>query len=185
MFVPIFGALLYFFEFQNSYLIDEKRTALLQIVLVTIILPLLVFFVLRATGLVSSIMVATISERKIPLIIQCFLMVFLVQKCITITSFPILHFFFLGGLLSAILALIGLFFNSKASLHMIGICALTTFVMGLFLQKEQYLWSIFFVITSVFVALSRLYLKAHNSKEINAGLLIGVLPQVFLMPFWL
>jgi uncharacterized membrane protein YjjP (DUF1212 family) len=132
-------------------------------------------------------MVADISQRKIPLVIQCFLTILLLRKSITLEHFPEFYFFFLGGLISTILALLLLFFKTKASLHMVAISALTIFVIGLSIhnQHQNLIMIAILVLMNGFVASSRLELKAHTPKELVIGFLSGALPQLFLLSFWL
>jgi len=183
----VFAALFYFFLNDSYYTNPEKYFALFQIVLLTIVLPILIFFVLRTTGQVNSIMIADISQRKIPLIIQCFLTILLVRKSITLEHFPEFHFFFLGGLLSTVIALILLFFKTKASLHMIAISALTVFVIGLSIhnQNRNINWIALLILMNGLVASSRLEMKAHTPKELIIGFLSGIIPQLILMNLWL
>ncbi len=187
IFIAVYAAIFYFF-FNNSYYSNpEKYFALFQIVIITIVLPILFFFVLRTSGQVDSIMISEISQRKIPLVIQCFLTILLVRKSITLDHFPEFHFFFLGGLLSTVLALILLFFRTKASLHMIAISALTIFIIGLSIhnQTRNITGIAFLVLMNGFVASSRLEMKAHTPKELAIGLLLGIIPQMLLLSFWL
>jgi hypothetical protein len=72
-------------------------------------------------------MAPLVSERKIPLI-QCFLIILLVRQSITVERYPELHFSS-RALFSALFALLLLFVKTKASLHMMGISALTVFVL--------------------------------------------------------
>lgn len=132
-------------------------------------------------------MIATISQRRIPLLIQCFLTILLLKKSITLERFPELHFFFLGGLLSTILALLLLFVRTKASLHIIALSALTIFIIGLSIhhQVKNIIWIAFWVLMNGFVASSRLEMKAHTVRELLIGFLLGVVPQLLLLPFWL
>lgn len=187
IFIPVYAALLYFFLNDSYYTNPEKYFALFQIALLTIVLPILMFFVLRTTGQVHSMMIADISQRKIPLVLQCFLTVLLIRKSITLEHFPEFHFFFLGGLLSTVVALILLFFKTKASLHMIAISALTAFVIGLSIhnQSRNIDWIVFLVLINGFVASSRLEMKAHTPKELVIGFLCGIIPQLILMSIWL
>jgi hypothetical protein len=187
VFIPVYATLFYLFSNTSTLVNSEKYFLLLQILIVTILVPILVFFLLRSTGKISSIMVHEISERKIPLVIQCFLIILLVRKTITIDRYPELHFFFLGVLLSTIIALILLFAKTKASLHMIGISALTLFVYGLSLHfQTQYLYFIaFLILMNGVVASSRLEMKAHTIKELILGLLLGSIPQILLLYLWL
>lgn len=152
----------------------------------TILLPTIIFLGLRSTGKISSAMAPLISERKIPLVLQCFLIIFLVRTTITIERYAELHFFFLGALLSTLIALVLLFANMKVSLHMIGISALTFFVLGLNLhfQTQNMVAILFLTLMNGFIASSRLEMNAHTAKELILGFLIGSVPQVLLLYLW-
>ncbi|MBP8156480.1 MAG: hypothetical protein KAX81_05580 [Leadbetterella sp.] len=187
IFIPVYAALFYFFGNDSYFSNTEKYFAIFQIVIITIILPILFFFALRIAGKVDSIMISEISQRKIPLVILCFLTILLLKKSITLEHFPQLHFFFLGGLLSTLLALFYLFFKTKASLHMMSISALTVFAIGLSInnQTRNINWIAFLVLMNGFVASSRLEMKAHTPKELVIGFLLGIVPQLLLFRFWL
>lgn len=187
IFIPVFATLFYFF-FNDSYFTNtEKYFVFFQIVVVTILLPILFYFLLRVSGSVDSIMISDISQRKIPLVIQCFLTILLLRKSITLDRFPELHFFFLAGLLSTVMALLLLFFRIKASLHMIAISALTVFIIGLSLHNEtrNIIIIAFLILMNGFVASSRLEMKAHTVKELMIGFLLGIISQLLLLKFWL
>jgi hypothetical protein len=177
----------YFLFAISDFRIEEIAIVLTQIITLTILIPIAFYFFLRSTGKVDSIMIADIDQRKIPLLLQCFIIILLVQKSITIERYTELHFFFLGALLSTITALILLFFNIKASLHMLAISSLTVFVFGLNMHHQANAISlvIFFVMISGFVASSRLEMKAHSPKELLIGLLIGSISQLLLLFLWL
>lgn len=187
VFIPVYATLFYLFSNNSYFLNKEKYFVLLQVVIITVFLPILFFWGLRSTGKISSAMAPLISERKIPLVLQCFIIIFLVRRNITIERYPELHFFFLGALLSTLIALLLLFAKMKVSLHMIGISALTFFVLGLNLHfQTQNIFSLLVLILMTgFVASSRLEMNAHTVKELILGFLIGVLPQVLLMFLWL
>jgi len=187
IYIPVYAALFYFFYYDSTFESKEKYFVLLQIVIITILLPLLFFFLLRAAGKVDSIMISKIDQRKVPLVILCVLTILLLRKSITLERFPEFHFFFLGGLLSTILALFLLFFRTKASLHMLSISALTLFVIGLSIHNQSPNISViaFLVLMNGFIASSRLEMKAHTPKELVIGFLLGVIPQLLLWRFWL
>jgi hypothetical protein len=187
IFIPVYAALVYFL-FNVSYFTNpEIYLTLFQVVIITILIPILFFLLLRTAGKIDSIMMADVSQRKLPLIIQSFLFILLVRKAVTIEHYPELHFFFLAGLLSTTMALILLFFNIKASLHMITISALTIFVIGLSIRTQiQHInLIVFLVLMNGFVASSRLEMKAHTNNELVFGFFIGLLPQLLLMQIWL
>jgi len=187
IFIPAYAALIYFFLNGSHFENPEKYFVIFQIVVITILLPILFFFVLRTAGKVDSIMISEISQRKIPLVIQCFLIILLLRKSVTLDRIPELHFFFLGVLLGTLQALVLLFFKTKASLHMMAISALTLFVIALSIhnQTRNINMIAFLVLMNGFVASSRLEMKAHTSKELVIGFLLGIIPQLLLLRFWL
>jgi hypothetical protein len=187
VFIPVYATLFYLFSNNSYFLNQEKYFILLQVLIITVLIPILFFFLLRITGKIGSIMAPLVSERKIPLLIQCFLIILLVRQSITVERYPELHFFLLGALFSALFALLLLFVKTKASLHMMGISALTVFVFGLSVHyQSQNIFAItFLTIMNGFVASSRLVMKAHTSKELIIGVLLGSIPQMLLLYLWL
>lgn len=187
LFVPLYACLYYLF-FNQSYFINRQKTIVLfQVIVFTVFIPLLVFLLLQSVGKVNSIMAPKINERKVPLVIQCFLVIVLLKKGITVELYPEFHFFFLAGLVSTLVALLLLFVKLKSSLHMIGISALTFFIFGLNLHtnnQNTVLIVVLFMINGL-VALSRIEMGAHTPKELGIGFLIGSIPQFLLMYLWL
>jgi hypothetical protein len=187
IFTPAIATFIYFLFTLSDFKTEEIIFVFIQVTILTILIPISFYFFLRSTGRVDSIMIADIDQRKIPLLLQCFIIILLVQKSVTIERYVDLHFFFLGALLSTLTALILLFCNIKASLHMLAISSLTVFVFGLNIQHQAnatYL-VIFFVLITGFVASSRLEMKAHTPKELLIGLLIGSISQSLLLFLWL
>ena len=187
IFIPLFGTIFYLFFTPNYFEFNQKYLILLQVLLITIFIPISFFYLLKAIGKVDSMMVSELSQRKIPLIIQAFLIYTLIQKSITLDRIPELFFFFFGGLLSTLLTLILLFGKIKASIHMIGISSLTAFVVGLSLHNQiNFMYYIaFLILMNGVVASSRLEMKAHTNMELAIGFFVGLLPQLALYFFWL
>ncbi|RTY85700.1 hypothetical protein [Flavobacterium sp. RSP15] len=187
IFIPAMATLFFLFFNRSDFVSQEKIFIFFQVLIVTVLIPVLAFFLLRATGNIDSIMVSKISQRKIPLILHCFLIILLVRKSITIDSYPELHFFLLGGLMSSLLALILLFLQIKASLHMIAISSLTVFIIGLSLHLHiQNIFTIaLLLLLNGVVATSRLEMKAHTIKELLLGFVLGIIPQLLLLVLWL
>lgn len=126
-------------------------------------------------------------QRKIPLLMQMALTVVLLTKSVTIERYPELYFFFIGGFISTFITFILLFVKIKASIHMIGMSALSFFVCGLSVHNQFnmiYTIAFLFLILGL-VATSRLYMNAHTMKELVIGVVIGSLPQLVLWFFWL
>ena len=159
----------------------------LQIIIITFLLPISFFYLLRTFGKLETVMLSDIAQRKIPLLLQIMLFTVLITKSITLERFPNLYFFFLGGLISTFIAFLLLYLKIKTSIHMIGISALTVFIIGLSIHNEVNTINTitFFVLLNGLVASSRLVMEAHNDKELGIGFLCGSLPQLVLLYFWL
>ena len=187
LFIPLFGTILYLFISPNYFETHQKYLILLQVAIITIFVPISFFYLLKTLGKVDSVMISDLSQRKIPLLIQVLLITILIQKSITIDRIPELFFFFFGGLISALLALVFLFAKIKASIHMIGISALTAFVIGLSIHSQINMLNTIFIliIMNGIVAASRLEMKAHTDKELSIGFITGLLSQLILWYFWL
>ncbi len=187
IFIPILGTLFYLKFSENYFAKDHFLLLLLQIVIITFLLPLSFFYLLKNIGKVDTIMLSDISQRKIPLLLQLLLTIVLLQKSVTIDRFFELYFFFLSGLISILIAFLLLFFKFKASIHMIGISTLTFFTIGVSLENSlniNYLIALLFLITGA-IGSSRLQLKAHTMSELILGYCIGMLPQIGLWWLWL
>lgn len=165
----------------------QEALLFLQIFIVTILLPIAFYFLLKSFGKVDSVMLSEIAQRKMPLLLQIFLFAILITRSVTVEFFPGLYHFFLGGLISSILAFGALFRKIKVSLHMIGISALTFFIIGLSYHNQVNCINtlIFFTVMNGFVASSRLAMKAHTGSELLYGFLSGSIPQIGLFYFWL
>lgn len=187
IFIPLFGALFYFFYNENYFEDIQKYLILFQIIIITILIPVSFFYLLKTLGKVDSIMVKDLSQRKIPLIIQSALLLILITKGITFSRIPELFYFLIGGLWSTLITLALLFGKIKASIHMLGISSLTAFVIGLSIHNQV---NITYVISSLIVmngllAASRIVMNAHSNKELVIGFFVGILPQIILWYFWL
>jgi hypothetical protein len=171
----------------NYLTLPQYIVLFLQIIIITFLLPIAFFYLLRTLGKIDNIMLSDISQRKIPLLLHIMLLTVLITKSITIDRFPILFFFFLGGIISATVALLLLYAKKKASIHMIGISALTLYIIGLSIKNEANTIHLvaFFLIINGLVASSRLEMKAHTKKELLLGFICGIIPQLGLYYFWL
>lgn len=187
IFISMYATLFYLYCKEDIFTNREKYYVLFQILIITVLVPILFFMLLRSTGHVKSVMVPETSQRQIPLLLQCFLYILLVKRSIVIARYPELHFFFLGALFSTIIALILSFFKIKASLHMMAISGLALFVIGLniHLKMQNPYWTALLVLLTGIVASSRLEMEAHTNKELIIGLMTGVFPQILFLYLWL
>lgn len=182
LFVPVYAVLAFFYLSIPYYDYNTFYIIFFQVVIITILVPLTFYYLLLSIGAVESVMLEKKNQRIIPLVLHVILLYILINKSITQDNFAALNCFFVASIISTSLAFILIFFNTKASLHMIGITALTAFLIILSFQFQVRLigvLSLLFVICGV-VATSRLYTKAHTNKELFLGTMIGFLPQVFV-----
>lgn len=187
IFIPLLGTFFYVVLDDNYFTLPQYLVLFIQIIIISVLLPLAFFYLLRTFGKIDSIMLSDISQRKIPLLLQIMLMSILIEKSITIDRYFELFFFFSGGLFSTIIAFMLLFAKIKASIHMIGMSALTVFIIGLSVHAEVNIINtvVFFVLMNGFVASSRLEMNAHTKKELAIGFVCGMLPQLLLLYFWM
>lgn len=187
IFSSIYGTLFFFGIAKNYFNNPQIYITLIQVTILTVLMPLSMYFLFRTLGLLSSFTEASISERRMPIVIQAILLFVLIKYSISKEMFTELYYFFLGGLLSTLVVLSAVLLKFKASLHMIGISTLTAFIYGLSVYYQlpfTYLIGIC-IICMGFVASSRLYKKAHTPIELIAGIFIGMVPQLLLFKYWL
>lgn len=185
--MPILGTILYY-SVTPKY-IDPQfvRVEVFAIVILTILIPIVVFFLLKNLKVVETIYLKEVKERKFPLMIQCILLLLILKTVFDPYDDPELYYFFVGILFSAFSALLMVFFKLKVSLHQMGISGLLIFLVGLSAHfKINLLITIsFFLFANGWVASSRLHGEAHTYPELLIGLLLGALPQLILFNLWL
>ncbi|MGY3791548.1 hypothetical protein [uncultured Aquimarina sp.] len=185
--MPIAGAVIYFVTAPRFIPENIVQAKIFGLVVVTILIPIVLYFFLKTMGIVSSIHLEDAKQRKIPLLLQSLILLLVIKMIIDVYNYPELYFFFLGVLLSSLSAIFIVFFDIKASLHMLGSGAVTMFTIALSIHFEINL--ILLIAAMIFanglVATSRLHEKAHTNLELTLGFLIGVIPQLTLLNFWL
>ena len=187
IFISIYGTLFYFLVTRSYFYDSQIYVTLIQVVILTLLLPLSIYFLFRSLGVVTSFTEATLKERQMPIAVQAILLLVLFKFSISKEITTELFYFFLGGLSSSILVLTAVILKFKASLHMIGISALTAFIYGLssYYQLPFVNLISFCIVCIGLVASSRLYMKAHTYPELLVGIVIGLAPQLFLYRYWL
>lgn len=187
LWMPFLGSFLYF-NITPLYIDNATiKAQLLAIGIITILIPIIFFFMLKNLGLANSIFLKATKSRRLPLLFYVLILLLLI--CIVLNKIEAieLYYFYVGILIASILCFIFSLFNIKASIHMIGVCGLTLFVIALSIHFNiNLLHSITLLVLAMgWTASSRLELKAHNYKELILGSLIGAIPQLLLLQFWL
>ncbi|MBC9794535.1 hypothetical protein [Sinomicrobium weinanense] len=186
LFMPFAGTAIYYIIFPGYQPQAVEKSVIIPVLILTLIVPIVLYFLLRNMGWVRSHELSGVEERKAPLFvaipITCIITAYIVPR----TFSPELHYFFLGILIALFACLFLVFLKVKASIHMMGIAGLTTFVteLGIHFRLNITLLLVLLILAVGAVASSRLYIRAHNTKEIILGILLGVLPQVLVFPYW-
>ena len=185
--MPLMGTAIYFYITPRFIEKEMVIANLFALAIITVIIPIVIFFLLKSLGQVDSIFLREVKERKFPLMIQCILLLLIIKMVFNPYDNPELYFFFIGILFSAFASLIMVLFKIKVSLHQIGVAGLLMFLVGLSAHfKINLLATIsFFLFVNGWVASSRLQVNAHTYAELGLGLFIGALPQFILFNMWL
>jgi len=186
LFIPIGGTIAYFTVAPSSTL-EQQSGNILPIFILTVIIPIIFFLILKNLKLVTSVFAPTIKERKYPLLINIGLFLLILYHVIPQNFISELHFFFIGLLTASIALLLLLFLKFKTSIHLVGMSSLLLFLTGLSIHFEINITLTIGVLTilSGLAATSRLYLKAHTLPELLIGFIIGAFSQLSLFKLWL
>ena len=185
--MPLIGVIFYFSKAPRYIPILIIKSKLVSIFILTIILPIILFFILKSTKKVESIYLENAKSRIIPLTLNCVIAILIVYKILPPNEFIELYFFFVGILLSTITCLILAIMKFKASIHMIAVGGVLMFFIALSIHFSINISgsiALLFLIAGA-VGTSRLHLKAHNKVELLIGVLIGIIPQMILLNYWL
>ena len=185
--MPFIGVVLYFSI--TPRFIDPKimQARLLAVGIITFLIPIFTFFMLKNLGVVTSINLEKVEERKLPLMIQCILVLLVIKMVFDPYDSPELYYFFVGILFSTITSLLLVFFKFKASIHQLGVAGITMFLIALGVHFKINLLLVigFFFFVNGWVASSRLHTNSHTTPELIIGFVIGVVPQLIMLNFWL
>jgi len=120
IFVPVAGTYVYF-QVTPKYTSNEFESGnVLPIFILTVIIPIIVFLILKNLGLVKSVMLPTAKERRYPMYIGILLLLLVVYKVLP-NNFTIeLHYFFLGLIAAMMSSLVLVYLNFKSSMHLMG-----------------------------------------------------------------
>lgn len=185
--MPTLG-IVFFFRLTPVFYPQEIVLASVSSVgILTIIIPLLIAVTLKKIGYIDSYQLSETRQRILPLCINLLIIGTIIYKLMPKLDAPELYYFFTGILGSTLSCLIMAIFNVKASIHMIALTGLTTFLFGLgfhYSINVTLLISILICCTGL-TASSRLYLGAHNNVELILGIFTGLIPQIITFKYWL
>ncbi|WP_178987294.1 hypothetical protein [Winogradskyella schleiferi] len=185
--MPLLGVLFYFSKTPRFIPEPVMKAKIFSIVILTIILPILLFFLLKTINKVSSIYLKSTKERLIPLFINSVIILLILIRVLTSSEIIELYYFFLGILCSTLTCFILAIFKIKASIHMIAASGFFMFAVAIGIHYQINIngtIALMMVILGA-IATSRLHLKAHTNQELLIGVFTGMGPQILLLNYWL
>lgn len=185
--MPFLGVGFYFLKSPRFIPETTIIAKLFSIGILTIVLPILLFYLLKTINKINSIYLETTKERIWPLILNCIIVILILNRVLTLNEIPELYFFFIGILCSTLACLILAFLKFKVSIHMIAAAGLFMFVVAIGIHFKININGTIAAMCIVMgaIATSRLHLKAHSSIELIIGFFIGLIPQLIMLNYWL
>ena len=185
--MPLLGVIFYFSRTPRFIPVPVMKGKIFSIVILTILLPILLFFLLKTINKVDTIYLKSTKERLIPLFINCVIIILILLRVLTSNEIVELYFFFLGILCSTLACLFLAIFKIKASIHMIAASGFFMFAVALGIHYQININGTIALMAVILgaIATSRLHLKAHTNQELVIGLFTGIFPQIIFLNYWL
>ncbi len=148
----------------------------------TFIFPVMASVYLLKKGYINSPDMATIQERKLPMILTAVFYFFTYYILRKATLPPVLFLMILGATLSVLLTLI-VTLVWKISAHMVGIGGIVGAVIGLSIKFSVNLQMLIMglLIVAGLVGYSRLQLNAHSHFQVYLGFFLGLASMLLLI----
>ncbi|GAA0735634.1 MULTISPECIES: hypothetical protein [Flavobacteriaceae] len=185
--MPLLGVIFYFSKTPRFIPVPIVKAKLFSVSILTIALPILLFYLLKTIKKIDSFYLETTQERIIPLILNSAIIILVLNRVLTYNEIPELYYFFVGVLCSTITCLILAFLKFKASIHMIAAAGFFMFAVAIGIHFKININGTIALMCIILgaIASSRLHLKAHSSIELIIGFFIGLIPQLILLNYWL
>ncbi len=185
--MPFFGVAFYFYKSPKYIPLPIVKAKLFSLSLLTILLPILLYFLLKTLQKVNSAQLKSTKERILPLVINSLIIFIVTQRILPQNEFIELYFFFIGILLSTLTCLMLAILKFKASIHMIASGGIFFFLIAISIHYSINIngtIALFSIIIGA-IATSRLHLKAHTNIELKIGFFVGLIPQLLMLNYWL
>ncbi|WP_298781365.1 hypothetical protein [uncultured Polaribacter sp.] len=180
--IPTIGVMLYFLLITNTFISKIKFTILGLVFITTYLIPILVLVLLKKLKLIESYQIKTIKERKIPIGLMIILFYILANTLNRIPNLREIALLFYATSLGLFIIYFLFYFKIKSSIHLLSMGIILGFFMVLSSIYSQSFLII--IITALLFAgilgRSRLYLEAHNNKEIYIAFFTGVISPLFI-----
>lgn len=185
--MPLLGVIFYFSKTPRFIPESIVKGKIFSVVILCVILPLLLFYLLKTLQKVNSIYLKTTKERILPLVLNCGIVLIILFRVFPYFEILELYYFFVGILCSTLACLILAILKLKASIHMIAASGFFMFAIAVGIHFHININGTI-ALTSIIlgaIATSRLHLQAHNTAELLIGMFLGIMPQLILLNYWL
>lgn len=185
--MPLLGVLFYFHKTPRFIPKPVQNAKIFSVIILTIILPILLFFLLKTVNRVKTIYLESTKERVIPLLINCIIVALIIIRVLPADEILELYYFFLGILCSSLACFFLALFKVKASIHMIAASGFFMFIVAIGMHYQINVNGTIALMMIILgaIATSRLHLKAHTNPELMIGLFTGIFPQLAFLNYWL
>jgi hypothetical protein len=185
--MPLLGVMFYFSKTPRFIPQPIIYGKLFSTLILTVILPLLLFYLLKTLGIVNSIYLKTTKERILPLTLNCIIVLVVLFRVFPNHEILEIYYFFVGVLCSTLACLILAFLKIKASIHTMAASGFFMFAIAIGIHFKININGTIMLTTIILgaIASSRLHLKAHNGAELLIGSFLGFMPQLVLLNYWL
>jgi hypothetical protein len=185
--MPLLGVVFYFSKTPRFIPESIMKAKVFSITILTIVLPILLFYLLRTINKVDTFHLETVKERRIPLLINSIIIVLILIRVLPHDEIPELYFFFIGILISTVTCLALALVKFKASIHMIASAGFFMFAIAIAIHFKININGTIALMCIILgaIATSRLHMNAHTTIELIAGFFVGLMPQLILLNYWM
>ncbi|MBP93881.1 hypothetical protein SAMN04487989_101994 [Bizionia echini] len=185
--MPLLGVIFYFSKSPRYLPLELMQAKVVSLFILTILLPILLYYLLKSLGKTSSIYLQSTQERIFPLILNAIITVLILIRVLPSNEIIELYYFFVGILISTLSCLILAILKFKASIHMMAVSGVFMFYLALSIHFSININGTLALMAILIgaIATSRLHVKAHTYPELITGLFIGLVPQLILVNYWL
>lgn len=186
-----YGSIVFFFFLKGSiydYMTPLKLKWVISAMIFSFsfILPVINIYILYKLNRISSITLKNQDERTFPYILTSCFYFGLFYLFLDLNIWPSIKVLIFGGGLSVLLTAI-INVKYKISAHAVGIGGLIGSLMMVSLVLKYNAVpeiAILFLLAGI-IAACRLYLQAHNPKQVYSGFALGLLTQILVFTFFL
>lgn len=185
--MPFIGVVFFFSKSPRYIPLNIIKAKLIALFLLSIALPILIFYLLKSLKKADSIYLQSTEERIIPLLINCIIIGYLAYTVFPAHEFVELYYFFVAIVFSSLSCLILAILKFKASIHMSASTGVFMFFIALSIHYSINIngtIALFSILIGA-IATSRLHMNAHSVPELIVGIFVGVMPQLIMLKFWL